>query len=410
MADSFKHLADIKVGKRHRKELGDIDRLAKSIEEIGLLHPVVITPGNELITGERRLNACKKLGWEKVPVTIIDLEQIIRGEACENFIRKDFLPTEINAITEALRAKEEAAAKERMSDGGKGWKVSTPSKTRDKLGSMAGVSGRQVDKIAAVCNAAKEDPKRFGRLPEEMDRTGKVGPAFSQVNRAKKHQKIASTASAQPKLSSQALVAKVPLIYADPPWKWGHFGEKDKENEAGKGRTPDQHYPTLTYDEIEQFLVEGKSVKDITAKDAALFLWCTSANFQHALKVMDAWGFEYKTHAVWVKTNDEGKPLGGTGLIFRNMHEPLIYATRGKMPGPQFQPGSVFLYPRGRHSAKPPEIRKIIEKMYPDFDAKTRLEIFSRDDVPGWTHYGFEAPFDAPIHYLGQKREVAAAV
>jgi N6-adenosine-specific RNA methylase IME4 len=82
------------------------------------------------------------------------------------------------------------------------------------------------------------------------------------------------------------------------------------------------------------------------------------------------------------------------GLVFRNMHEVLLYGTRGAMPGPQYQPPSAFLYPRGKHSAKPPEIRKEIEKMYPDFDAKTRCELFCRETVNGWTTFGFEAGLD----------------
>lgn len=203
--------------------------------------------------------------------------------------------------------------------------------------------------------------------------------ALSKINRQEKHQGIAAKAKLH-----LAQKGPFPLIYADPPWKWGHFGEQDKENEAGKGRTPDQHYPTLTYDEIKDFRVDGKRVREISHKDAALFLWCTSANIALALEVMKAWGFEYKAHAVWVKDRS------GTGLIFRNRHEPLLYGTRGKMPGPQHQPQSVFEFPRGRHSAKPAEIRRAIEKMYPDFDATSRLEIFARETVPGWTPYGFE--------------------
>jgi N6-adenosine-specific RNA methylase IME4 len=205
---------------------------------------------------------------------------------------------------------------------------------------------------------------------------------FSQVSRQEKHQKIAATA----KVRSQLVhLGPFPLIYADPPWKWGHFGEADKENEAGKGRTPDQHYPTLTYDEIEQFDINGRPISEIAHKDAALFLWCTSANIEFALQVMKAWGFTYKAHAVW----DKGKT--GLGLVFRNQHEPLLYGTRGNIPGPQYQPSSVFAYPRGRHSAKPPEIRAEIERMYPEFDAKTRLELFARETVNGWTSYGFES-------------------
>jgi N6-adenosine-specific RNA methylase IME4 len=209
--------------------------------------------------------------------------------------------------------------------------------------------------------------------------------ADSKANRQEKHQSIAAKARL-----SLANMGPFPLILADPPWKWGHFGEQDKENEAGKGRTPDQHYPTLTYDEVKDFLVIDKLVRDIAHKDAALFLWCTSANISLALEVMVAWGFTYKAHAVWVKDRS------GTGLVFRNQHEPLLYGTRGDMPGPQYQPKSVFHFPRGEHSAKPPEIRKEIEKMYPDFDAKTRLELFCRDkNLEGWTTYGYEAFGDA---------------
>jgi len=51
----------------------------------------------------------------------------------------------------------------------------------------------------------------------------------------------------------------------------------------------------------------------------------------------------------------------------------------------------VFNYPRGRHSEKPAEIRVEIERMYPDFDGHSRLELFAREVVPGWTCRGFEA-------------------
>src|SRR5262245_48697274 len=79
-----RRIADIKIGKRHRKDLGDIDGLASNIAELGfLLHPVVVTPAGKLIAGERRLTACKSLGWTSVPVRVVDLDQIVRGEFAE---------------------------------------------------------------------------------------------------------------------------------------------------------------------------------------------------------------------------------------------------------------------------------------------------------------------------------------
>ncbi len=61
----------IKIGERHRKDYGDITTLAKSIDEIGLLHPVVVTPDGVLIAGARRLRACQMLGWTEIPATIL---------------------------------------------------------------------------------------------------------------------------------------------------------------------------------------------------------------------------------------------------------------------------------------------------------------------------------------------------
>jgi ParB family transcriptional regulator, chromosome partitioning protein len=61
-------IADIKVGKRHRRDMGDIDGLAESIEDIGLLNPITIDEGGRLLAGARRLAACKQLGWKTIPI------------------------------------------------------------------------------------------------------------------------------------------------------------------------------------------------------------------------------------------------------------------------------------------------------------------------------------------------------
>jgi ParB/RepB/Spo0J family partition protein len=101
MATKTVPITAIRVGKRHRKDLGDIRSLARSIQEIGLLHPVVIRPDGVLIAGERRLRAAKLLGWKKVPVTVLDLDKVIRGEVAENIFRQDFRPSEMVAIARA---------------------------------------------------------------------------------------------------------------------------------------------------------------------------------------------------------------------------------------------------------------------------------------------------------------------
>lgn len=96
------HIDQIQVGFRYRKDLGDLRTLVESIAEVGLLHPVVVTPEGRLIAGQRRLEACRELGWTEIPVSVVDLYQAARGEAHENFVRKDLLPSEIVALKRAI--------------------------------------------------------------------------------------------------------------------------------------------------------------------------------------------------------------------------------------------------------------------------------------------------------------------
>jgi len=66
-------IEDIHIGDRHRHDPGDVSALVRSIADIGLLHAIVITPAGELISGQRRLAACRELGWRRVPVEIFDI-------------------------------------------------------------------------------------------------------------------------------------------------------------------------------------------------------------------------------------------------------------------------------------------------------------------------------------------------
>jgi ParB family chromosome partitioning protein len=93
---------DIKIGPRFRHNHGDLAPLIKSIREVGLLHPIVVTPDFQLIVGARRLAALRNLDWDLVPITIVDLKDIVKGEYAENELRKDFTPSEKVAIAKAI--------------------------------------------------------------------------------------------------------------------------------------------------------------------------------------------------------------------------------------------------------------------------------------------------------------------
>jgi ParB-like chromosome segregation protein Spo0J len=92
-------IADITIGERHRKDVGDLQPLADSIRELGLLQVIGVTTDCRLIFGERRLLACRDiLGWIEIPARVIEIDDIAVGEHDENELRKDFTPSERVAI------------------------------------------------------------------------------------------------------------------------------------------------------------------------------------------------------------------------------------------------------------------------------------------------------------------------
>ncbi len=93
----------IKVSKRMRSEVGNLDQLAESIDTHGLLQPIGITPKNQLVFGHRRLLACKQLGWEEIEVRIVDTNAIFDAQIDENILRKQYTPSELVAIVDSIR-------------------------------------------------------------------------------------------------------------------------------------------------------------------------------------------------------------------------------------------------------------------------------------------------------------------
>jgi ParB family transcriptional regulator, chromosome partitioning protein len=167
----------ILVENRFRKDLGDIHVLAKNIDEIGLLQPIVVTPDGRLIAGQRRHLAFKYLGKTEIPVHVVNLDEIIRGEFAENMHRKDFTASEISEIADAVEELERERAKKRQgtrTDLVENCPDVNFGKTRDKIAEQLGTSGRSLDKIRFVVRAAKEEPERFGKYVEGMDETGNV--------------------------------------------------------------------------------------------------------------------------------------------------------------------------------------------------------------------------------------------
>jgi N6-adenosine-specific RNA methylase IME4 len=155
-------------------------------------------------------------------------------------------------------------------------------------------------------------------------------------------------------------------IYADPPWRYGNQGTR---------AATDDHYVTMTPEQIC-----AEPVGNVVQDNAHLHLWTTNAFLRAAFDVIDAWGFTYKSCYIWVK------PQMGIGNYWRVSHEFLLFGIRGKAPFRARDELSWGQFDRGEHSAKPDQIRQLVEKVSPG----PYLEMYGRE-APGlsaWAVYG----------------------
>ena len=160
----------IRIEDRIRKDLGDISELAKDIEQNGLINPPTVTPDLVLIAGERRLAACKLLGWQQIEVKVMevrDYEHQLRLEISENENRKDFTLAERLDWARRLEQVERLKARERQGERTdlnirENFPGSETGRARDKVAQAVGLgSGRQYEKAKYI---ADHDPEALERI------------------------------------------------------------------------------------------------------------------------------------------------------------------------------------------------------------------------------------------------------
>lgn len=180
--------------------MGDLDALAASIADVGLLQPIVVKPDGLLVAGQRRIEACKRLGWDDVPVsvayTVGDELKALYAERDENTCRKDFTPSEAVAMAEAIEPLERQAARERKAASNAERENFTPSekgKSLDFTAAAVGMSRPTLQKAREVVEAAKREPERYKPIEDQMNRTGKVDGAYKELQRAIKQEAKAAT-------------------------------------------------------------------------------------------------------------------------------------------------------------------------------------------------------------------------
>jgi N6-adenosine-specific RNA methylase IME4 len=182
-----------------------------------------------------------------------------------------------------------------------------------------------------------------------------------------------------------AAAEKYGIIYADPPWQYETYSKK------GKGRSAENHYPTMPIQEICDL-----DIPQIADDDCVLFLWATCPMLGEAFRLIRAWGFKYKTVGfVWVKLNKKTPSLfWGLGYWTRANAEICLIATKGKPKRISASVHQVVITPVEQHSKKPDVVRDRIVEVMGDLP---RIELFARTKTPGWDVWGNEVISDIDL-------------
>jgi N6-adenosine-specific RNA methylase IME4 len=173
-------------------------------------------------------------------------------------------------------------------------------------------------------------------------------------------------------------------LLADPPWRFANRTGKVAPEHNRLAR-----YPTLTLDEI--CAIPVAPAMEATAN---CYLWVPNALLPEGLRVLAAWGFEYKSNIVWHKIRKDGGSDGrGVGFYFRNVTEVLLFGTRGRNArtlAPGRSQVNMLQTRKREHSRKPDEQYDLIEAC----SRGPYLEMFGRGLRDGWAVWGNQADAD----------------
>ena len=179
-----------------------------------------------------------------------------------------------------------------------------------------------------------------------------------------------------------------PVILADPPWHFQNYAADEPGMMHDRARGANRHYPTMTTDDICALSVPA-------ADNAALLLWACWPLLPDAMRVIEAWGFEYKSLAwVWVKLNKTSMGFfHGMGYYTRANSEPCLLATRGRVKVNARDVQALIVSPVQAHSRKPDDQYRKAERLF----SGPYLELFARRKRPGWDAWGNEVESDVAL-------------
>jgi N6-adenosine-specific RNA methylase IME4/ParB-like chromosome segregation protein Spo0J len=406
-----------------------VQKLANSIEEIGLRHPITVRQRGEryiLVAGHHRIGAFRKLGRDHIPAVISPFSKLEADlwEIDENLCRLDLSPAEeAAAVTRRKQIYEELYPTTRHGGDRRSSPQNADLKTKSFTAATAEATGKSCSTIERAAKRGKELDS--ATLEKVVGTALDKGDELDALAKLSDHRRVAliDRAAAGEKVSAKAEVKKdrrtererqlgekqcdLPhgrfgVIYVDVPRHFNVYSD-----ETGLDRTAENHYPTMSFDQLAAFPID-----ELAADDCVCIYWSTPASLIDDIEIMTEWGFaslrprdpggklvrdpetlllhdagdgRYCSMQVWDKIKV------GLGYWFRDRHEFILVGVRGNPvpPAPGTQDESIFAEARGRHSAKPKHVAEMIERLWPN---TPKIELFSRGAArPGWTVWGNEA-------------------
>lgn len=372
----------------------EFEKLVADIRERGLKQPITLHPDGSILDGRNRYRACVEAGVEPRFVTWDGVGDEVDFVLSMNDVRRHDTNGERAFAAARLATLRPTDTLRRGPVPPIGETGTTQADAAEKLG----VSKRSVERARAVLDAGVEEltdaaerervglstaadvAREFKNEPETIREI--VARGEQEILKAAKEIRAKKIAARHvEKLSQLADVSRFPagtfgVVYADPPWAYSN---------SGLDQSAEQQYPTLPLATICAFTDgDGRSVRDIAHEASVLFLWATAPLLPDALRVMEAWGFAYKSHLVWVKDR-----APGLGWWAKTRHELLLVGVRSDTPQPAIKPDSVVEAEVAAHSQKPDVFADIVERMFPGpGDGTFYVELFARRRRDGWAAFG----------------------
>lgn len=354
---------------RFREEFGDLETLAESVREKGILQPITVSPDMRLLAGERRLRAAKMAGLKKIPALVrkIDGEVDAREiELIENTFRKNFTWAEESAIVQQI----DKLYKEKDYD----WSNRKTAQLLDK--GTASVSralqlARAVELMPELANLKTADEAfkvvkamEEQQITTELARRQTAAVSTGNMDRtvadmlkiANGNYRIGDTFKGLAELRNEGVIH---IIECDPPYGIDLTDQKmSKENAAA----PIHTYNEIPRDEYAAFLPRlAKELYRVAGKNCWLVFWFGPTWQREVLVALREAGWLVdEIPAVWTKK--QGQTLQPE-LYFGRAYEPFYLARKGQ----------------------------------PVMAKRGRLNVFQYDTVPGGSKYH---PTQRPVHLI----------